>query len=236
MLIERYGADLAVQVIPLAAPPSYLAAEDSAERRSHFGLPDRYVATTAGPGDFGRLEWLLDALAKDPTLPDVAVIAGSVPLERDEDHADAGRTANDPEHDAPSAAPDCVAAVVAAIPPAIASRVHVVHPRELADIGAALSGAELLAIPQSKLGAGYEVLGALAAGLPVLHSGCPCTSELTLDAGIAAEDADGFARELVRLTSDGAERGRLGVLAEDRSRGFTWAATAMALWELHANI
>lgn len=246
-LQERYGADLAVQVVPLAAPPSYLEDADSAERRAALGLPDSYIVTNALPGDFGRLEWLLDALAADPTLPDLAVIAGSAPIERESgsaedpeptagDAAQVGTTASAQADSGTATESDGAAAIRAAIPQTITSRVHVVTPRELADVGAVLSGATLLALPQLKLGAGYEVLGALAAGLPVVHSGCPCMEELTLDAGVTAEDPATFARELRRLCDDIDERTRLGVLAQDRSRGFTWTATAMALWELHANL
>lgn len=279
-LQERYGSNLIVQVLPLAAPSSYLASDDAAERRAELGLPERYIATTAAPGEPGRLEWLFQAMVADPALPTLTVIAGAVPFER------AGGTAGGAVHGAPpaaaagvlaSAAPmggaeplladspgaeaaasaaaaspgggsehmgtrtaepqdEAVAAVLQVVPEQLRARVRVVHPRELADVGAVLSGAELLALPQSLIGTGFEVLGAIAGGVAVLHGGCPVVAELALDAGVATDSPERFASELSRLCGNPAERDRLGVLAHDRSRGFTWFGTAMSLWELHANI
>lgn len=91
-------------------------------------------------------------------------------------------------------------------------------------------------MPQEHIGAGYEILGALASGVPVVHSDCAATAELTLDAGVPAGTAEEFAAALSRVTRDAGERQRLAVLAEDRSRSFSWAGTAALLWELHANI
>lgn len=249
-LQERYGHDIAVQVLPLAAPPGYLAPPDADERRARLGVPDRYVVTTAFPGEIGRLEWVLGALENDPSLPPLVVIAGSVPLQQEPDSdaesEESGETAattstpatpaTTPSPETAGPASDETVAFEAAVPVALRARVHIVRPAELADVGAVLSGAELLALPQSLMGTGYEILGALAAGVPVLHSECAVSAELALDAGVAAESAAGFAAALARLCGDDEERERLGVLAEDRSRGFNWTSTAMALWELHANI
>ena len=102
-------------------------------------------------------------------------------------------------------------------------------------MGVVLSGATLLALPQEFIGTGYEVLGALDAGVPVLHSECPVASELALDAGSSADTPGSFAHELTRLTSGSDDDiASLQVLAEDRSRSFSWATTAWQLWELHA--
>lgn len=218
-LQERYG-NATVQVLPIAPPSSYLRPDDAEDRRSALALPPRYIATSAAPGEIGRLGWALDALAADAELPPLVVIAQPVP-----DAAVAG---------ASDAAPD--PGMSAAIPEALRDRVHLVRPRELADVGAILSGAELLAVPQEHIGAGYEILGALASGVPVVHSDCAATAELTLDAGVSAGTAEEFAAALSRVTRDAGERQRLAVLAEDRSRSFSWAGTAALLWELHANI
>ncbi|MFC6234434.1 mannosyltransferase, partial [Leucobacter soli] len=80
-LQERFGTDIVVQVLPLAAPPSFLPAGDSADRRTALGLPARYLVTTAVPGEAGRLEWLLQTLASDPSLPPLVVLVGSMPAE-----------------------------------------------------------------------------------------------------------------------------------------------------------
>lgn len=218
VLFSRFGPDLPVQVLPMPAPTELARPCDTTDaeaRRAALGVPERYVITTASTGEHGRLEWLLDALAGDPELPDLVVITTPAPA------TTGGRGATPATNPTP-------------VPEALRGRVHLVEPRELADWGALLSGALLLAVPQRHLGTGYEVLGAIDAGVPVLCGECEVAAELALDAGAAAADAAEFARTLARLTGDEAELAHLRVLAEDRSRAFSWATTAWQLWELHA--
>lgn len=245
---DRFGSHITVQVLPLAAPASYREPGDAAQRRAALGLPERYLVTTALPGEHDRLEWLVQAVLADASLPPVVVLHTDVPLEQstDADATKASANANpgrreEPSRDGEAAAAKHGESEADALIARAGDRVRIVRPVELADVGAVLSGAELLALPQALIGAGFEVLGALAAGVPVLHSGCESAAELTLDAGVTAESAERFVAELARLSGgphggDAQERARLGVLAHDRSRGFTWAGAAMSLWELHANI
>lgn len=128
-----------------------------------------------------------------------------------------------------------------ALPPVrevLSGRVHVVQVENLAEVGAVLSGAMLLALPQTALGAGYEVLGALTAHVPVLHSDATAAAEIALEAAVQAEGEQEFAATLARLTSEAgsAEMLRLRIYAEDRNRSFSWHSTAWQLWELHANM
>lgn len=204
-LAERFG--LAAQVLPLAAPREYLGSPASAATRAQLELPPRYVATTALPGENGRLGWLLDAMQANESLPPLVIVhLGEDPLP----------PVREPLRD----------------------RVTVVEIEDLNEVGAVLSGALLLALPQTAIGAGFEVLGALACRLPVLHAGCEATAELALDAGLGAAYEDVFVEALARLTSDdGAdELERLRLFAEDRSESFSWYSTAWRLWELHASI
>lgn len=210
VLQQHYGADLPVQVMPLAAPESYRRPDDAAERHRALELPERYIVTTATPTEHGRLDWLLDALRLDSTLPPLVVLDGCDP-----------RLESEPPFEAPAD---------------LAGRVVVVRPRELADIGAVLSGAALLAQPQQLSGTCYLLLGALTSGVPVLHAGLSAYRELALDAGLAAEDPQTFSLELSRVLRDTDELAQLQVLAEDRSRAFSWQSTAWQLWELHANL
>lgn len=229
VLHEHYGLDLPVQVLPLAAPSAFSRPLDEAAasaQRAELGLPERYVVTTAGSGARGRLEWILDAMAADPALPELVVLQSAAP----------GSV-----HKSTSASGGSNAATAGGPAPALTEmseglqgRVHQVQVTELTDMGVVLSGALLLAIPQEFIGTGYEVLGALDAGVPVLHSECPVASELALDAGTTADSAGAFAHELTRLTGPEADLDGLRVRAEDRSRSFSWATTAWQLWELHA--
>jgi hypothetical protein len=204
-LRELFGVD--VQVLPLAAPAEYRGTADSPTIRATLGLPERYVATTALPGENGRLGWILDAMEADAALPPLVVLhLGTAPL--------------------------------APVRESLQRRVHVVEVEDLSEIGAVLSGATLLALPQVALGAGYEVLGALASHVPVLHGDCTAASELALDAAVHATGARDFADNLAWLTSEGgaADLARLRIFAEDRTRSYSWNSTAWQLWELHANL
>lgn len=117
-------------------------------------------------------------------------------------------------------------------------RVGIIQVEDLREVGAVISGAQLLALPQRMLGAGFEVLGALASHVPVLHGDCEAAGELALDASVHADGEAEFAAALTRLTSEAGadELARLRIFAEDRKRSFSWNITAWQLWELHANM
>ncbi len=204
-LFDLLGVE--VQVLPLAAPHEYLAGADAAGIRAALGLPQNYVATTALPGPNGRLEWLLDAMDRNPELPPLVLLyLGHDPL-----------------------------------PPvreSLQGRVFVLQIDALSEVGAVLAGARLLALPQRELGAGFEVLGALASHVPVLHGGCDAAAELALDASVRAESEEEFASTLARLTDESGadELAHLRIFAEDRKRSFSWNTTAWQLWEIHANM
>ncbi len=207
-LQERYGAGLPVRVLPLAPPAEYLPRSDAEARRASLGLPARYLATNAQVGPHGRLELLFSALAADASLPPLVVLSTEAAREQ----------------------------VLAAAPLQLRERLHVVTSPELADTGAVLSGAALLVMPQAFIGAGYEVLGALACGVPVVHLGCAAVAELAFDAGVGVDAPEELGGALARLAGDPGELDRLRVHALDRARSFSWEGAAWQLWELHANL
>lgn len=205
---ERYGPRTPVQVMPLAPPPQYLVPHDALARRDELDLPETYLLTDAVPGEHGRLELLFGAMLADLQVPPLAILTNEAARE----------------------------ALLAAVPLQLRERVHIVVPGQLSDVGAVLGGAALLLQPQAYIGAGYELLGALAAGVPVLHLGSPAIAETVLDAGVEVQTEDQLLDTVTRLLDDRAELERLGVLAVDRARSFTWTGAAWQLWELHANI
>ncbi|WP_336659082.1 mannosyltransferase [Leucobacter sp. USHLN153] len=219
VLQQQYGASLPVQVFPLAPPSDFAAPADAEERRASWGLPDSYAVTTARADALGRLEWVFDAMRRDPELPPLVVLDGVDP-----------RSALQREKDQDAAAPSTV------VPPDLAARVHTVRVEQLSDVGAVFSGAMVLLQPQVFAGTGYSVLAALGAALPVVHAGHPAIDELVLDAGVSADTPNGFAEEYSRLVSESGALATLTVLACDRSRGFSWRASAWQLWETHANL
>ncbi|MGO1539121.1 MAG: mannosyltransferase [Leucobacter sp.] len=259
VLHQHYGAGIPVQVLPMAPPSELLRPVDAADRRNHFGLPDRYSVTTATDTEHGRLDWLFQALRADPTLPPIVVLEGCDPTSL---HAESSKNkesakgkkeavgspaAREEQANVAGGAVAQPAPTVTTVRPAteheggtvptdLLGRVHIVRPREMADIGAVFSGADLFVQPQSIHGSGYLPLASLAASVPILHAGCDSYEELALDAARAASDAAGFAAEFGRIMHNATELSHLRVLADDRSRAFSWESTAWELWELHANL
>lgn len=205
---ERYGMHLDVQVLPLAPPPEYLAAPDAPARREALALPDRYLLTDAPPGENGRLEVIFDVMLDDLQLPELVILTTQL------DYDD----------------------TLAAVPLQLRERITVFAPTELSDVGVVLDGADLFIQPQVHIGAGYELLGALAAGLPVIHFGSEAVAELTLDAGVLAGSAAELHDAITRFSDEPGEREKFRVLALDRSRSFSWTAAAWQLWEVHADL
>lgn len=217
VLQENFGEDLPVQVIQLAPPREFLAAADSVARREALQLPAEYALTTASAGEYGRLEWIYDAMRSDAGLPPLVVLERMDPAVVARE-----RSGTDPR--------------AFTIPEDLAGRVFPVRAAELADVGAVVSGASVLLLPQTFAGTGYLTLAALRASVPVLHAGHASTEELVLDAGVSADTAEDFADRFRSLVNEPGGLSRLAVLAGDRSRGFSWHGAAWQLWETHANL
>lgn len=216
VLQQQYGGDLPVQVFPLAPPTAFAAPADAAERRAAWGLPDRFAVTTARLGEHGRLEWVFDAMRADAGLPPLVVLEGLDPQ---------GAATREKDRDP-----------VLEVPQDLQGRVHSVRVTDLSDVGAVFAAAVVLAQPQAFAGTGYTVLAALGAAVPVVHAGHPATEELVLDAGVSGDTAETFAQEYSSLIGQSGALPTLTVLACDRSRGFSWRASAWHLWETHANL
>lgn len=103
--------DASFQVLPLAAPQELRAGADSeswanaASLRRNLGIADRYIVTTAWPGDSGRLEWLFEALRANPSLPQLVVLrcensAGMDATGKGSVNSAAGSDANDADIEA----------------------------------------------------------------------------------------------------------------------------------------
>ncbi|WP_449277050.1 glycosyltransferase [Leucobacter sp. GX24907] len=236
VLQRRYGSDIPVQVLPLAAPTALLRPADHAERRAALGLPEKYFVTTATPSETGRLDWVLEALRADPFGPHVVVLDGCSPTAVAQGSSSKDSKESKDAKDAKGKTESQTTSnVTEAIPEELRSRVTVVQPRDLADIGAVIAGADLLLQPEALADSGYLLHAALAAGVPVLHADCAVAREITLDAGVSASTPEEFRTEFARLSGDGALT-CLSVQANDRSRSFGWRNTAWQLWELHANL
>lgn len=247
-LYSEFGAEN-VRVLACAAPSEFLQTKDSYRRRKELWLPAEYMVTTL-PCASDRLAWVIAAVQENHELPPLVVVeplsrtgvrlpgasAEAAPQQDAVTGADSGTDAPTPVN---SAVDSAVAAADAPQANGTTPRVIYVQPEQLSDYGAILSGASLLVLPQHEIASGYEVYGAIAAGVPIVHAELPAASEIAYDGGVIFNSQQTLAATLATLfdaNGKSAELARLEVLAKDRSRVYTWDATAQSLWQIHAEL
>ncbi len=204
-----------VATVPLAAGPEFAAPPDEAEIvrvREKFGLgAGRVVFNVAGLDVRKNVATLLRAFALAlPELDDDAtlVIGGRA-------HGNA------------------------ALYPDLQPLAHALGIAGRVRFPGAVSAAEKLALyhtaaayvaPSRYEGFGLTPLEAMACGTPVIAAGASSTPEVTGDAALLVppDDADGFARALVRVLSDTALAGQMAAAGRSRAATFTWERTAAA--------
>lgn len=255
-----------VRVASNAAPAEYMPTQNSAARRAQLWLPERYLAVTE-PCHPARLDWLINAVKHNPLLPPLVIVepysqekapdsaanslsekpkdlpAISDTLEiaaNDFSQTDAGAHSGDlPAADANISDTPKLLDIAANSAESTAStpRIIRVKPTLLSDYGAILSGAELLVLPHYDLTMCYEVYGAIAAGVPILHAEIPAVAEIAVDAAAIFNDEQSLAEQLALFfdsTGNTTSLQHLRVLAADRSKVYNWDLTAAAIWEIHA--
>ena len=115
-----------------------------------------------------------------------------------------------------------------------------------ADLAVALDRATVFVYPSVAEGFGLPIVEAFKFGLPVIHSDDPALVEVAAGASLVVErpgaEDDGaayserLAGAIARVLGDDALRSRLGVLAADRARAFSWRDSAERVWQLHADL
>ena len=115
-----------------------------------------------------------------------------------------------------------------------------------ADLAVVLDRATLFVYPSLAEGFGLPIVEAFKFGLPVIHSDDPALVEVAAGASLRRR-APGTVPTTTRLhrTPRGRDRARalrrracarLGVLASDRARAFSWRDSAERVWQLHADL
>lgn len=201
-----------IRVIAGAAPAGFTVPVDEVGRRRAMDLPEGFVllAGRAAPTDALALGFAAVARA-GLDLPVVVIGAG----EGEEPAiADIAAGAGVPERN-----------------------LHVRGALEQADRAAVFGGAVTFVAPSQRSAFPWRVLEALAVGVPVLAASAPVHDEVIVDGGILAEGSvEALAAALTEALGSTASAERLGVLAADRGRAFSWRESADRVWQLHAEL
>jgi glycosyltransferase involved in cell wall biosynthesis len=201
-----------IRVIAGAAPQGFAVPTDEVGRRRALDLPEGFVLLAGRAAPTDALAAGFAAVARAGVdLPVVIIGAG----EGEEPAiADLAASAGVPERS-----------------------VHVRGSLDHADRAAVFGGAVTFVAPSQRPALPWRVLEALALGVPVVASSSPIHDEVIVDGGMLVEASpDGLADALTQALASTAAVDRLGVLAADRGRAFSWRESADRVWQLHAEL
>lgn len=206
-----------VRVVAGAAPAGFTVPVDEIGRRRELGLPEGFIVLAGG------------AQASEGSDAGFAAVAASavdlpvVVLDVEEGHepliADLASAAGIPER-----------------------RLHVRSSLDAADRAAVFGGAVALVAPSRRAAFPWRVVDALTLGVPVIAASSAVHDEVVFDGGtlVAASDrsslVEGLGAALASALGSTASADRLGVLAGDRGRAFSWREAADKVWALHAEL
>ncbi|GAB3585155.1 glycosyltransferase family 1 protein [Leifsonia lichenia] len=210
-----------VRVIGGAPATTLRLPADADARAERLGLPERYALTLGSIMPRKGIAPLIRAVA----LPD----AQDIPL------IIAG----------PDRFGDGSATGVAAAAGLPEDRVRALGHLDDADLAVALDRATVFVFPSLAEGFGLPIVEAFKFGLPVIHSDDPALVEVAAGAGLVVERpetphdpaySERLAAAIGRVLDDAELRTRLGILAADRARAFSWRDSAERVWQLHADL
>jgi glycosyltransferase involved in cell wall biosynthesis len=206
-----------VRVIAGASPLGFAVPSDEIGRRRALDLPEGFVLLAGEPlGSDGLDIGLAAVAASGVDLPVVVIDVG-------EGHE-----------------PAVVELASAAGLPE--RRMHVRGSLDAADRGAVFGGAVAFVAPSRRAAFPWRVVDALTLGVPVVAASSTTHDEVVVDGGVlvpgadAAEVTNGMGEALAAGLGSTVAAERLGVLAGDRGRAFSWRGAADKVWMLHAEL
>lgn len=209
---QRAALGERIRVIAGAAPDGFRVPTDEVGRRRAMGLPEGFVLLAGRGAPTDGIALGLAALARSGVdLPVVIIGAG--------------------EGEEPALVE---LAAAAGIPE---RSVHVRGALDAQDRAAVLGAAVALVAPAQRVATPWRVLEALALGVPVVAASSPVHDEIVVDGGVLVDaDPDALGDALRQALGSTASVERLGVLAADRGRAFSWRESADRVWQLHAEL
>lgn len=205
-----------VRVIAGAPPESLRVPADDIGRRRALALPEGFVLMSGTAAPSWRLADGFAAVARSaPDLPVVVIDA---------------REGEEPAI--------VEAASAAGLPEA---HVHVRTYLDRHDRAAVMGAAVAFVAPATRSGFPWRLVEALRLGVPTVTADSAVNREVVAEGGILVEldgvDAgDAVGEALASALGSTAAAERLGVLAGDRGRAFSWAGAAERVWQLHADL
>ncbi|MBO1737407.1 glycosyltransferase family 1 protein [Leifsonia sp. TF02-11] len=211
-----------IRVIGGAPATSLRLPADADERAARLQLPPEYAFTLGSIMPRKGIAPLIRAVARPEAQGIPLLIAG------------------------PDRYGDGTATGVAAAAGLPEDRVRALGRLDDADLAVVLDRATMFVYPSLAEGFGLPIVEAFKFGLPVIHSNDPALVEVAAGASLvverpaSADDDSGYSERLAgaigRVLDDADLRSRLGVLASDRARAFSWRDSAERVWQLHADL
>lgn len=206
-----------IRVISGAAPLGFSVPSDEIGRRRAQNLPEGFVLLAGEPLGSEGLDTGLAAIAISGV--DLPVVVIDVEEGHEPAVVELASAAGLPER-----------------------RVHVRGSLDAADRGAVYGGAVAFVAPSRRAAFPWRLVDALALGVPLVAASSAVHDEVVVDGGVlvsgvdASDLAAGIGSALASALDSTEAAERLGVLAGDRGRAFSWREAADKVWMLHAEL
>lgn len=202
-----------IRVMAGAAPADFRVPGDEVGRRRELGIPEGCLLVSGSAAPSARLGVAFEAIARHGG--DLPVVVLDAPAGGEPAIADLAAAAGVPER-----------------------RLHVRTSLAPADRAAVFGGAVTFLAPSTRTHFPWRVVEALRLGVPIVAAASDVHREVIVDGGLLVEpdDVDALAAGIGAALGSAEAAERLGVLAADRGRAFSWVGAAERVWQLHADL